>query len=235
MKVLTVDDEFLALRLLEEFIAQVPDLEPVGFVKSPMEALNILQEKQIDLLFLDIQMPVLAGNNLLKSLPNPPLTIFTTAYSDYAIEAFDLNVVDYLLKPFSFERFLKAVNKAREMSLRQGLLTNVGRIQDWPDAKDYMAVKVDGKLRKIRYRDIVMIEGLKEYVRIHCDEGRYVVLERLKVLAENLPKGRFMRVHKSYIVACDRVTGLEGNMLEVGEHRIPISRAKRDEVIKALF
>ena len=234
MRVLCVDDEYLALQLLKEFISQVPDLEPVGFLKSPIEALKVLQEQAIDLLFLDIQMPTLAGNNLLKALPHPPQTVFTTAYADYATEAFDLDVVDYLLKPFSFERFLKAVNKARNAMARKAP-AGIGAQELLAGTKDYMAVKVDGKIRKIWFREIRYVEGLKEYVRIHCEGGKYVVLERMKTLEEILPEGHFMRVHKSYIIACNRVTGLEGNMLELGTDRIPVSRAKREEVVKLLF
>ncbi len=235
MKVLAVDDEYLALKLLEEFIAQVPELQPAGFVKSPMEALEILQEQNIDLLFLDIQMPTLSGNNLLKSLPHPPLTIFTTAYANYAAEAFDLDAVDYLLKPFSFERFLKAVNKAKEMHRRRQGGTPPALLANKPPGKDFLAVKVDGTLKKIYFKDILFVEGLKEYVRIHCDHGRYVVLNRMKSLVEVLPSNNFMRVHKSYIIACDRVRGIDGNMLEIGEHRIPVSRGKREEVVKRIF
>ncbi|HHJ50097.1 MAG TPA: response regulator transcription factor [Phaeodactylibacter sp.] len=234
MRVLCVDDEYLALQLLKEFISQVPDLEPVGFLKSPIEALKVLQEQTVDLLFLDIQMPTLAGNNLLKALPHPPQTVFTTAYADYATEAFDLDAVDYLLKPFSFERFLKAVNKARN-AMASKAPSGIGAQQLLEGTKDYMAVKADGKMRKIWFREIRYVEGLKEYVRIHCEEGKYVVLERMKTLEEILPKGHFMRVHKSYIIACNRVTGLEGNMLELGADRIPVSRAKREEVVKLLF
>ncbi len=235
MRVLCVDDEYLALQLLKEFISQLPDLEPVGFLKSPIEALKVLQEQPVDLLFLDIQMPTLAGNNLLRALPHPPQTVFTTAYADYATEAFDLDVVDYLLKPFSFERFLKAVNKAREaMNRRRPADSPAGQLTP-ASGKDYMTVKVDGKIRKIRFREIRYVEGLKEYVRIHCDDGQYVVLERMKVLEEVLPQGRFLRVHKSFIIACDRVTGMEGNMLELGKDRIPVSRAKREDIIGLLF
>ncbi len=235
MKVLAIDDEYLALKLLEEFIIQVPELEPLGFIKSPMEALKTLQNQTVDLLFLDIQMPILSGNNLLKSLPHPPLTIFTTAYTGYAAEAFDLDVVDYLLKPFSFERFLKAVNKAKEMYARRRQTSPTTPFAYIQPGKDFLSVKVDGKLKKIRFQDILFIEGLKEYVRIHCEHGRYVVLHRMKLLAERLPAELFMRVHKSYIIACERVNGMEGNMLEIGEHRIPVSRGKREEVVQRIF
>lgn len=235
MRTLLVDDEYLALNLLEQFILKVPDLEIIGKVKSPIDAMGILNEKQVDLLFLDIQMPVLSGNNLLKTLAKPPVTIFTTAYSDYAIEAFNLNAVDYLLKPFAFERFLQAVNKAKEQFNLQ--LADKGGVEVVvPEkSKDFFAVKVDGKLKKIHFADILFIEGLKEYVRIVCQQERHVTLESLKNLEDILPANDFIRVHKSYIVAKRMVQALNGNMLEMQGHKIPISRSKRDEVVQAIF
>lgn len=231
-RTLLVDDEYLALNLLEQFALKVPDLQIVDKIKSPVKALDLLQQNEIDLLFLDIQMPVLSGNNLLKTLPNPPVTIFTTAYSEYALEAFDLNVADYLLKPFSFERFLQAVNKAK---------SNLGKRQNpvIPDTTSpkttFLTVKVDGKLEKIKLKDILFIEGLKEYVRIVCPDKRYVTLESLKKLEDILPGEDFMRVHKSFIVARQKVSTLNGNMLEIDKYKIPISRSKKDEVVKQIF
>lgn len=228
IKVLLVDDEFMALKLLEEFISQIPDLVLVEKTKSPVKALEILQQEKIDLLFLDIQMPVLSGNNLLKSLPNPPVTIFTTAYSDYAIEAFDLNVIDYLLKPFSFERFLQAVNKAKQQIIKQN------KIQP-KEKENFMTIKVDGRLEKIRIEDILFIEGLKEYVRIICPDKKYVILESLKNLEKQLTNYKFLRVHKSFIVSIQKVSTLNGNMLVIGKYKIPISRTKKEEVIQSIF
>ncbi len=232
IKTLLVDDEYLALNLLEEFSKKVPELEVVGKVKFPMKALDVLNKTPIDLLFLDIQMPTLSGNNLLKTLKNPPLVIFTTAYSEYALEAFELNAVDYLLKPFSFERFLQAVNKAKEQHYL--------RVQDQmpilpTTTKGYFSIKVDGKIVKVNFDDILYIEGLKEYVRLVCKEARLVTLESLKNLEEILPEENFVRVHKSFIVAKNKVQSLEGNLLEVGEHKIPISRSKKEEVVEWIF
>ena len=231
IKTLVVDDEFLALNLLENFIEQTPDLVLVGKERNPLEALKILNSQPIDLLFLDIQMPSLSGNNLLKSLNRPPVTIFTTAYSEYATEAFDLNAVDYLLKPFSFDRFLQAVNKAKDQLV---IRTPATSFQEKSKAKDFFTAKVDGKIQKIFYADILFVEGMKEYVRFHCESGRYVVLERLRNLEESLPDS-FVRVHKSYIVAKDKVSSLEGNLLELGTHKIPLSRSRREEVLQMIF
>lgn len=232
IRTLLVDDEYLALNLLETYAQQVPDLEIVGKEKLPMKALERLQQGQVDLLFLDIQMPVLSGNNLLKTLQNPPLVVFTTAYTEYAIEAYALNVVDYLLKPFPFERFLQAVQKAKQLlNARQAGSTN-----QHTASPDFLSLKVDGKLVKVFIDDILYIEGLKEYVRFVCSGNRkYVTLESLRNLEELLPSQQFSRVHKSYIVAKTKVSALDGNMLEIGTVKIPISRGKRDEVVADIF
>lgn len=235
IKTLAVDDEFLALNLLENFIGQTPDLELVSKERNPLEALKILHSQSVDLLFLDIQMPSLSGNNLLKSLHRPPVTIFTTAYSEYATEAFDLNAVDYLLKPFSFERFLQAVNKAKDqLELRRPALDQTAALPVQEQASTFFTAKVDGKIQKIYYREILFIEGMKEYVRVHCTSGRYVILERLHYLEAQLP-AEFVRVHKSYIVAKHQVQSLEGNLLQLGPHKIPLSRSRREEVLRAIF
>lgn len=230
IKTLLVDDEYLALNLLETFIQDVPGLEVVGKVKSAMAALEVLNSQPVDLLFLDIQMPTLSGVNMLKTLQHQPVTIFTTAYSEYAIQAFDLNVVDYLVKPFPFERFLQAVNKAKEqLKLRRPT------VAPQTAQGDFLTAKVDGKIVKLSYDDILFVEGLKEYVRFVCKNGKYVTLESLKNLEEQLPAGRFLRVHKSYIVSKEKVQSILGNMLEIQAHKIPVSRGKRDEVVQAIF
>ena len=236
IKVLLVDDEYLALNLLENFIQKVPELEIIEKAKSPIKALEIINRQTVDLLFLDIQMPALSGLNLLQTLPYPPVTIFTTAYAEHALDAFDLNAVDYLLKPFAFERFLQAVNKAKE----QIAWRSNQHEPSLPSAlerksRTFFTIKVDGKVVKIEYDNILYIEGLKEYVRIVCKKGRFVTLESLKNLEEYLPKGEFLRVHKSFIVAKKKVSALEGNLLEIDGQKIPISRTKRDEVVKAIF
>jgi len=235
IRTLLVDDEYLALNLLEEFIKKVPGLEVAGKAKSPLKALEILGQQAVDLMFLDIQMPALSGNNLLRTLKHPPLTIFTTAYSDYAVEAFGLNAVDYLLKPFSFERFLQAVNKAREQLDYSERAGERAQLVLPRESRDFFSIKVDGKVVKVRFADILFIEGLKEYVRFVCRDARHVTLESLKNLEELLPADGFLRVHKSYIVAKDKVQSLNGNMLEIGQFKIPISRSKREEVVQAIF
>jgi two-component system, LytTR family, response regulator LytT len=241
-KVLIVDDEYLALNLLEQFIGQLTDLEIVDKCKSSIQALEILNKEPIDILFLDIQMPVLSGVNMLKTLQRPPATVFTTAYSDYAVEAFDLNAVDYLLKPFSFERFLQSVNKAKAfLSKREPVLVSSTpsvfeqnlALENLP--KDYLVAKVDGKIEKIFFKDIIVVEGMKEYVKFICVHRNYIVLESMKNLEDTLPQTDFLRVHKSFIVAKKRVQSLEGNLLVIEKLKIPISRERKDEIIKEIF
>ncbi|MCG8331979.1 MAG: LytTR family DNA-binding domain-containing protein [Chitinophagales bacterium] len=234
MRTLIVDDEYLALNLLETFISKTPGLELVAKTKSPIEALEILEREQVDLLFLDIQMPELTGNKLLKSLHNPPQVVFTTAYSDYAIEAFELNVLDYLLKPFSFERFLQAVNKAK-ITHRQKLILEHSPTVNPDKSAEFITIKVDGKIVKLKIEEIFFVEGLKEYVRLVCQSGRYVTFERMKNLEAMLPDHLFIRVHKSYIVAHNHVRALNGNRLEINEYLIPVSRSKREEVVEKIF
>jgi two-component system, LytTR family, response regulator LytT len=221
----------------------LPDLALVGKCKSPIQALDVLQNDTIDILFLDIQMPVLSGTNLLKTLQRPPATIFTTAYSEHAVEAFDLNAVDYLLKPFSFERFLQAVNKAKDFLNKKEAPQYSAHFEgqksenEAENAKEYMVAKVDGRIEKIFFNEIHYVEGLKEYVKIVCTARHYVVLESMKNLEEFiLPTNDFLRVHKSYIVAKNRVKTLEGNQLDIGgKIKIPISRERKEEIVKAIF
>lgn len=235
IKVLLVDDEYLALDLLENFVKQVPDLELVAKVKSPMTAIDILHKEEIDLLFLDIQMPTLSGINLLKTLKKKPITIFTTAYSEHAVDAFGLNAVDYLLKPFSFERFLQAVNKAKSQ-WRNANGTSSESPSESPKIKEeFIAIKADAKLIKVFYKDILFVEGLKEYVRIVTIENRYVTLMSLKELMETLPSETFLRTHKSYIVNKTMVKSVEGNQLQLGAYKIAISRDKKAAILKQIF
>lgn len=240
MKILLVDDEFLALQLLEQFASQLPGVEVVGKAKSPVAALEILEREAVDVLFLDIQMPVMSGVGLLRSLKNPPVTIFTTAYSEHAVEAFDLNAVDYLLKPFAFERFVQAIGKAREaLSLRRREADFSEKVLEKTAEKtpDFIVVKVDGRLQKIQLGELQYVEGLKEYARFVCAGGRqFVAFERLKNIEEMLPAGDFLRVHKSYIVAKRCAQSIEGNLLDLGgKSKIPVSRERREDVVRAIF
>jgi two-component system, LytTR family, response regulator LytT len=226
IRILMVDDEFLALKLLEDYTSRLPGLEVVATTKSVTEAMDILAKEQIDLLFLDIQMPILSGVNLFKSLQKKPLAIFTTAYAEYAVEAFDLNAVDYLLKPYGFERFVQAINKVRE---------TLSPKAEPASESSFIVVKVEGRLQKVLLKDLLYVEGLKEYVKLVCSGKQYVTFERLKNIAEMLPAADFVRVHKSFIVAKQAVQSLEGNQLDLGKVKIPISREKKEEILAAIF
>ncbi len=232
IRILLVDDEYLALQLLEEYLGRLPNVELVDKCKSALVAMNVLQKEVVDLVFLDIQMPSLSGVELLKSLAHPPVVVFTTAYREFAADAFDLNAADYLVKPFPFERFLQAFQKAQAELNRRHLPAELIVPEK---SQDFITIKVDGRLVKVRFDDILFVEGLKEYVRIVCRGERHVTLERMKNMEEILPAYQFMRVHKSYIVSKSAVKALEGNQLVVDDHKIPISRSRREDVVQAIF
>jgi DNA-binding LytR/AlgR family response regulator len=228
IKCLLVDDEHLALALLEKFIGQIPDLEIVEKCKSPIRAVELLQSEPVDLLFLDIQMPILSGTNLLRAVTKKPVTIFTTAYSQYALDAFELDAVDYLVKPYAFERFEHAVQKARDALRLRDLNAAAG-------PEGILTVKADRKWIKIPFSDILYVEGWKEYVKIFTEHEKIVTLESLNNLEGTLPESHFLRVHKSFIVAKDRVQKMDGDDLVIGAARIPVARARKKEVVEALF
>ncbi len=233
IKVLICDDEPLALDVLETYIEQMPELKLVARCSNALEAREALQKNEIDLMFLDIQMPQLTGIDFVKTLTRPPLVVFTTAYSNYAIESFELNVLDYLLKPISLDRFMKAVNKATEVLERQKMEeSGIG------DGLDFFFVKADKKLVKVNFDDIIYIEGLKDYVIIRLVSSRVITLQTMKSLEEKLPQGRFRRIHRSFIVAMDKVLAVEGSSIEVMEKDkpklLPIGKNYRDELLEMI-
>jgi len=234
---LIVDDEELARKLLTTYAARLPNLEVVGLCKNPLEALPFMQRDRIDLLLLDIQMPELTGIEFLKTLPYRPVVIFTTAYPDYALEGFSLDAVDYLLKPFSFERFVQGINKATE-------LLRARRPEDRTESppspskvvhKEYIMVRSEHKIFRLKYEDISYIQGMREYVAFKTDTGRILSLNSLKKLEQQLPSSHFVRAHKSYIVALDKIDSLEGNMLLINGHKIPIGTNYKEAVLRLLL
>jgi DNA-binding LytR/AlgR family response regulator len=232
MKCLIVDDEPLAQQVMEEFAGRVPFLEVAGKCSSATEAIDVLRTKTIDLIFLDIHMPRLSGLDFISSLRNPPQFILVTAYSEYALQGFNVNATDYLMKPVPFERFLKAVTKAYELYT---LRNRTG--QDNNDTSDrFMLVKSGYQTVKIMFDSILYIEGLKDYVKIYT-EGKKPVLSLLtmKGLAETLPSGKFLRIHKSYIVAIDRISTFSRNRVMIGEKWIPVGENYRDAFRKQMF
>lgn len=232
IKAIIVDDEPLALEVLETYISQIPDIELVSKCGNAFEANEALKNNQIDLMFLDIQMPQLSGIDFLKTLANPPSVIFTTAYPDYAVEGFELNAVDYLLKPISLERFLKSVNKVSEklMSKKKENDHSSNESQE-----DFFFVKADKKLVKVNFDDILYIEGLKDYVIIRQENGRVITLQTMKSLEDRLPLNHFKRVHRSFIVNINKITAILGNMVELMEagkiKQLPIGKNYRDELL----
>jgi two-component system, LytTR family, response regulator len=224
LQTLLVDDEKPAVELLAAYVSKIPELELAAKAHSAIAARTILQEKPIDLLFLDIQMPDLTGLELLKMLKNPPTTILTTAYSEFALEGYELEVADYLLKPIEFERFYRSVSRVLG---KKGAQTPAP-----PAVDDYFFVKTDHQIVKVNFRDILFIESLREYVRIHTPTERIVARLALQRLEELLPPEHFIRIHRTYIVNIDHVQKIEGNLLHIGKERLPVSKGKREEFLK---
>ncbi len=229
---LIIDDEQLARKLLEEFVSKIPRLELKGMCKDPLEAMEIMQREQIDILFLDIQMPELTGVEFLKTLQSKPAVIFTTAYSEYALEGYQLDVIDYLVKPFPFDRFVKAVNKATEFL---DLKRNARAGSADPANSDFIFLHADHKIYKVKLDDIEYIEGLKEYVSYFTKNKRIIVLQSLKSIEESLPANKFIRVHRSYIVPIDKIKTLDGNQVQIGEKLIPVGRSYKEAVMSRVF
>jgi DNA-binding LytR/AlgR family response regulator len=226
-----VDDEPLALEILESHAARIPDLHIVASCNNAVEAQQVLEAGGVDLVFLDIQMPQITGIDWLRSLSNPPLSILTTAYSDYAVDGFDLNVVDYLLKPIAFDRFLKAFNKAREqMKLKSSPHSMPGN-----EGSGFIFVKADKKLVRVNFDEVVYIEGLKDYVIIRLDKDRVITLQTMKSLEEKLPAQIFRRIHRSYIVNVGKIKAIDGTTIEVLVQNqtklLPIGKNYRDEIL----
>lgn len=219
---LAIDDEPLALDVIEEYVNKVPFLNLIGKFTDPVEATAELHKGSIDLIFLDIQMPDLTGLEFLNTLERKPAVIFTTAYDEYALESYDFNTIDYLLKPISFDRFMKAVNKAQEL------------LSSGADAAEnkFIFIKSDYKIHKIATDDIAYIEGYKDYVRIYTPEKRFVTRESMKNMEALLSKDRFLRIHRSYIISIDKFSAIEGNMIILGEEKLPIGKSYKEQVMK---
>ncbi|WP_242926961.1 LytR/AlgR family response regulator transcription factor [Pontibacter vulgaris] len=239
LRCLIVDDEPLALDVLETYIARLDNLELVCRCNNAVEAYNCLQKEQVDVMFLDIQMPKLTGIDFLKSLTNPPKVIFTTAYRDYALDSYELNAVDYLLKPISFDRFLKAVSKvtppepkpASGASIPAAPVTEPA-IANYKDAFIYL--KADKKMVKVMLSDILYIESLKDYIRVKTDAKEIISYQKISFLEEKLPTDKFLRIHRSFIVALDKIQAFSATAVDIGQTEIPIGRFYKNEVLQIL-
>ncbi len=217
---LIIEDEPLARNLLTDYVKKVPYLNLVKACSNPLEGLEVLRTNTIDILFLDIQMPEITGITLLKVLQKKPMVILTTAYSEYALESYELDVVDYLLKPITFDRFLKAVDKA---SQRLNTATVVAEKSSSEPAATFVFVKDGTKLVKINFDDILYVEGLKDYVTIHTRQQKVVSLQRLKALEMQLPSDQFIRIHHSYIISLKAIDAIHKGDVQIGNTMIPIS------------
>lgn len=231
MNCIIIDDEPLARKGLREYIGDVEFLHLAGEYDNPLRATEVLMTGKIDLIFLDIQMPKITGLEFLKTLANPPLVIFTTAYPQYAVDGFELNAADYLLKPFSFERFWKAVIKARSLHESGKMASSQPIIVD----DEHFFIKTDNKLVKVNYSDILFIEALQNYIAVHTTNKKYITYLTFKSIEESLPHHIFLKVHKSYLVALAKIESIEGNEILIGNHHIPISRNMKDEVMEKIL
>lgn len=225
-----IDDEYLARQYMKDYVQKVPFLDLLGDYNSPLKVIDLLKAGKIDLLFLDIQMPDITGIEFLKTLDKPPYVIFTTAYKEYAIEGYELNVIDYLLKPFPFDRFLKAANKVSELIENQSTPLSNPKPSETTLHEDYLIIRADRKHYKINYEDLIYIEGQKAYVTFHTKSKRITALASLRDLEEKLPKVIFMRIHKSYIVSIKMIDVLEGNTIEIGGQELPVGGSYKKDV-----
>lgn len=230
-----VDDEALARKLLEDHVSKIPGLELLASVKSPLLLEQELAGRKADLLFIDIQMPDIKGTSFVKTLAQKPMVVFTTAYPEYALEGFDLDAIDYMVKPISFERFLHAYQKAQSYMSPPAVEQAENTASDVPKSNDFITIKADHKLYKVKHADIVYVEGLKEYVSFFTKAGKRIIsLESLKKLEELLPD-YFMRIHKSYIINLNEMESMEGNMVHIGGKTLPVGGSYRELLVKALF
>ena len=225
IKCILTDDEPFARKGLQGYIEKIEFLELVGICEDALQLNELLRQQPADLLFLDIEMPYMTGIEFIKNLSNPPKVIFTTAYEKYALQGFDLDILDYLLKPISFQRFLKSANKAYEYFQAQQAIQ--------PGA-EYIFVKADNRLEKIHFSDILFVEALENYISIQTTNTKFITHLTLTSIKETLPAGRFIQPHKSFLVSIERINSIEGNMLHIGSFKIPISKYQKDEVMERI-
>lgn len=225
LKCIITDDEPIARKGLQNYVERIDFLELVGVCEDAIQLNNQLKSQQADLLFLDIEMPYMTGIELLNSLSNPPKVIITSAYAEYAIKGYNLEVSDYLLKPISFDRFLKAVNKAYDQLISS----------QTPVVQDYLFVKTSLKLEKIRFNDMRFIEGVENYVAIYTSDGKIITHTTLRTILQKLPPERFVQVHKSYLVNIDKIDSIEGNLLGIGKNKIPLSRTYKETALEIIL
>ena len=231
---LVIDDEPLAREILKQHIAGVDALALAGTCSNAVEAISFLKEHSVDLLFLDIQMPQLLGTNFIRTLKNPPKVIFTTAFRKYAVEGFELDAVDYILKPISFERFLKGVNKVLQMNVKPEHAVTTPKENTPETTNSFLYFRADRKMVKVFFRDILFIEALKDYIKIVTDSKTIITKYVLSTLEEMLPTSEFLRIHKSYIVAINKIESFNADTIHVSKHELPIGRLYKYDVTRVL-
>ncbi len=226
IKALIIDDEPLARNVIREYAKRIPELKIVGECEDAICAHTFLHENVVDLLFLDINMPKMSGIDFIKTLKNPPLVIFTTAYSEFALDSYEINAIDYLKKPFSFERFCKALFRAEELiSLKQ----TAHKTESSEKQSDFIFIKSDKKAIKIKISDIVYIEGLGDYIKIFMTDKKLVTNLSMKKIENLLPPDQFYRIHKSFIISLDKIESIEGNLVKINNAKIPVGNSYRQE------
>jgi len=240
IRCLIVDDEPLALHILEDYISKIPFLQLVKATTNPIEALTIVQEKGADLVFLDVQMPELSGIQFLRIANGKAKVILTTAYPQYALEGYELDVIDYLLKPIAFDRFFKAVQKAQTI-MQPPAAAGAKPVQAEPAQQprqdflsDFIFVKTEHKIQKVYLNDILFIEGLKDYISIFTPAERIITLQNMKKMEDALPSKYFIRVHKSYIVSVNKIDSIERSRIFINDKIIPVGDTYREEFFKVI-
>ena len=228
---LVIDDEPPARVILKNHIGQVDSLELAGDCSNAVEAIAFLQQHQVDLLFLDIQMPHILGTSFIRTLKNPPKVIFTTAFRKYAVEGFDLNAVDYLLKPIGFERFLQAVNKVLQLNIT---VKEIEPKTEPEPSRPFLYFRSERKMVKVFLDDILYLESMKDYIKIFTKAKIIITKQPISSLEELLPAEAFIRIHRSFVVAIDKIDSFSGDMIEIGKEQLPIGRIYKIEVTKVL-
>ena len=226
---LIIDDEPMARKLLQEYIEETDFLVLAGVAENPIKAMGMIKELAVDLIFLDVNMPKMNGMEFMRSSANLPMVIMTTAYGQYALEGFEMAVIDYLVKPFSLERFLKAAQKALDLKLLKDKATPVNA------TTDHFYVKCNGKVVRVNCDELLYLEGMSNYITLYTSNGKLVVYLTIKRILEKLPQGNFVQVHKSVVVNIDKISSIDGNMLYIGDHKVAVGANFSDEAMKKIL
>jgi len=226
IKCIIIEDELLAQQVIQNHLRKIEQFELVAVCNNANEAIEILKYQEVDLIFLDIQLPGITGMNFLRSLVNPPLVVLTTAYAEYALESYEFNVIDYLLKPISFERFQKAVNK-----IRDNRLYTQAAVEKDTTPSDHIFVRCNNKYFKVNFSEIVFVQAMRDYLKINTADYKLITHQTMAYFEKTLPRTKFIRVHKSFIVAVDHIRSIYGNTIETGGATIPIGNSYKEAVM----